>query len=130
MASQERPLSPHLQVYRWQIQMLTSILHRATGVVLSLGALIIAVALVILMLGPEHWQCFTALTAAWYGQLFLFFWSWAFAYHLCNGIRHIAQDFAHGYSKPVFVRNSWLAVIGSLLISAAIWVYVLLGAGA
>jgi succinate dehydrogenase / fumarate reductase cytochrome b subunit len=130
MAIQERPLSPHLQVYRWQIQMATSILHRATGIVLSIGALIIATGLLVLMLGSEHWSCFTQLAGAWYGQLFLFFWSWAFAYHLCNGIRHIVQDFGVGFSIPAFKRSSWLSVIASLVITALIWAYVLLGAGA
>ena len=130
MAPQDRPLSPHLQVYRWQIQMITSILHRATGVVLSFGALIIAAGLLVLVLGPEHWACFTHLMGAWYGQGFLFFWSWAFAYHLCNGIRHVAQDFAHGFSIPAFKRSSWLSVIGSLVITALTWGYVLIGAGA
>ena len=128
MATQERPLSPHLQVYRWQIQMLTSILHRATGIVLSFGALFIATALVVLMLGESHWSCFTNIAGAWYGQLFFFIWTWCFAYHLCNGIRHVVQDFAIGYSKPSFIRSSWLSVIGSLVITALIWAYVLLGA--
>ncbi|MCC4595207.1 succinate dehydrogenase, cytochrome b556 subunit [Xanthomonas campestris pv. phormiicola] len=130
MATRERPLSPHLQVYRWQIQMVTSILHRATGIVLSVGALIIAAALLVLMLGPASWNCFRGMAGAWYGQLFLFAWSWAFAYHLCNGLRHIVQDFGHGFGIPAFVRNSWLSVIGSLVLVALIWAYVLIGAAA
>ena len=64
MATRERPLSPHLQVYRWQIQMVTSILNRATGIVLSIGALVIAAALLTLMLGPDHWNCFRDMAAA------------------------------------------------------------------
>ncbi|MFC6841561.1 succinate dehydrogenase, cytochrome b556 subunit [Xanthomonas theicola] len=130
MATRERPLSPHLQVYRWQIQMAASILHRATGIVLSVGALVIAAALLVLMLGPASWNCFRDMAGAWYGQLFLFAWSWAFAYHLCNGLRHIVQDFGHGFSIPAFVRSSWLSVIGSLVIVALIWAYVLTGAAA
>ncbi|MBB5877318.1 MULTISPECIES: succinate dehydrogenase, cytochrome b556 subunit [Xanthomonas] len=130
MATRERPLSPHLQVYRWQIQMVTSILHRATGIVLSLGALIIAAALLVLMLGPASWNCFRGMAGAWYGQVFLFAWSWAFAYHLCNGLRHIVQDFGHGFSIPAFVRSSWMSVIASLVIVALIWAYVLNGAAA
>ncbi|MBB5940598.1 succinate dehydrogenase, cytochrome b556 subunit [Xanthomonas sp. 3307] len=130
MATRERPLSPHLQVYRWQIQMVTSILHRATGIVLSLGALIIAAALLVLMLGPASWNCFSGMAGAWYGQVFLFAWSWAFAYHLCNGLRHIVQDFGHGFSIPAFVRSSWMSVIASLVIVALIWAYVLNGAAA
>src|SRR5690606_32636554 len=92
--SRERPLSPHLQVYRWQVQMVTSILHRATGIVLAGGALALAGGLLALMLGPEAWACFSGHAGAWYGQVLLFGWTWAFAYHLCNGIRHIVQDFA------------------------------------
>ncbi|WP_225763537.1 succinate dehydrogenase, cytochrome b556 subunit [Stenotrophomonas sp. Marseille-Q4652] len=128
MANRPRPLSPHLQVYRWQIQMATSILHRVTGIVLSVGALIIAGGLLALMMGPESWNCFSGHASAWYGKAFLFAWTWVFAYHLCNGIRHVAQDFAIGFSKAAFIRSSWLSVIGSLVITALVWAYVLMGA--
>jgi succinate dehydrogenase / fumarate reductase, cytochrome b subunit len=130
MATRSRPLSPHLQVYRWQIQMATSILHRATGVLLTFGALVIAAGLITLMAGPDHWTCFTDILGAWYGKLFLFAWTWAFAYHLCNGIRHIVQDFGYGFSIPAFVRSSWTSVVGSLAITALIWGYVLTTGGA
>lgn len=130
MANRPRPLSPHLQVYRWQIQMATSILHRATGIVLSVGALIIAGGLLALMMGPESWNCFTTHASAWYGKVILFGWTWCFAYHLCNGLRHIIQDFAIGYSKPAFIRSSWLSVIGSLVITALVWAYVCCFGGA
>jgi succinate dehydrogenase / fumarate reductase cytochrome b subunit len=130
MSSRERPLSPHLQVYRWQIQMVTSILHRGTGIVLATGALVIAAGLLCLMLGPDYWACFTGLAATWYGKAFLFGWSWAFAYHLCNGIRHIVQDFAIGHSIPAFVRSSWLTVTGSLVLTALIWFCALNGGAA
>lgn len=130
MANRPRPLSPHLQVYRWQIQMATSILHRATGVFLSVGALIIAGGLLALMMGPESWNCFTGLAGSWYGKAFTFLWTWAFAYHLCNGIRHIVQDFAIGFSIPSFIRSSWLSVIGSLVITALVWAYVSFGGAA
>ena len=130
MANRPRPLSPHLQVYRWQIQMATSILHRATGIVLSVGALIIAGGLLALMMGPESWNCFTGHAGSWYGKLFLFAWTWAFAYHLCNGIRHIVQDFAIGYAKATFIRSSWVSVIASLVLTALIWAYVCMGAAA
>ncbi|CAE6774037.1 succinate dehydrogenase, cytochrome b556 subunit [Xanthomonas arboricola pv. corylina] len=130
MAIRERPTSPHLQVYRWQIQMATSILHRATGVILSGGALVIAVSLLLLMLGEDHWNCLTQQLGAWYGQLFLFAWSWAFTYHLANGIRHIVQDFGHGFSIAAFIRSSWTSVIASLVLTAAIWAYVLTGVSA
>ena len=130
MATHQRPLSPHLQVYRWQIQMVTSILHRGTGIFLALGALVIAAGLMALMLGPESWNCFTDIAGAWYGKAFLVAWTWAFAYHLCNGIRHIVQDFAIGFSIPAFVRSSWISVFASLVITALVWAYVFMGAAA
>ncbi len=130
MATRQRPLSPHLQVYRWQIQMATSILHRATGIFLSVGALIIAAGLLALMMGPESWNCFTGHAGAWYGRVFLFAWTWSFAYHLCNGIRHVVQDFAIGFSIPAFIRSSLLSVIGSLVITLLVWAYVMFGGAA
>lgn len=121
MATQERPLSPHLQVYRWQIQMVTSILHRATGVALAVGMLAIAAALVALAAGPRAWQAYAACAGAWYGLLFWFGWTWSLAYHLLNGIRHLVQDAGYGFSIPAFVRNGWLSVLGSLVLTALVW---------
>ena len=104
--------------------------HQARGLDGQITGRLVVAGLVALMIGPDAWNCVTGLAGAWYGQLFLFGWTWAFAYHLCNGIRHIVQDFAIGYRIATFVRNSWLSVIGSLVITALIWAYVLLGGAA
>lgn len=119
-----RPLSPHLQVYRWQVQMVTSILHRTTGIILAVGALLIVAALLALATGPEAWACITQHAGAWYGQAFLFAWVWTFAFHLLNGIRHLLQDAGMGYAIAAFVRSSWASVIGSLLLTLLVWVAV------
>ena len=121
MATRQRPLSPHLQVYRWQIQMATSIVHRATGIILVVGALLIAAALLALASGPEAWDCVLKLAGSWVGLAVLFGWTWAFAYHLLNGIRHLAQDAGFGFSISAFIRNGWLSVIGSLVLTAVLW---------
>jgi succinate dehydrogenase / fumarate reductase cytochrome b subunit len=121
MANRERPLSPHLQVYRWQVQMVTSILHRATGVVLSLGNLLIVCGLLSLAAGPESWAHFTAFTRSVLGFLIMFGWSWAMAFHLINGIRHLVQDAGLGYRIESFIRSSWISVFGSLVLTALIW---------
>ncbi len=121
MATKQRPLSPHLQVYRWQIQMVTSIIHRATGIILTVGALFIAAALLAMATGPEAWDFVRRLASSWLGLAVLFGWSWAFAYHLLNGIRHLVQDAGYGFSIPAFIRNGWLSVIGSLLLTGFIW---------
>ena len=121
MATRPRPLSPHLQVYRWQIQMATSIVHRATGIILGLGALLIAAALLAMATGPEAWDCVRGLASSWFGLAFLVGWTWAFAYHLLNGIRHLVQDAGFGFGIPDFVRNGWISVIGSLLLTGVVW---------
>lgn len=124
MASHPRPLSPHLQVYRWGVQMVTSILHRATGIILSVGALLIAAALVAVASGPDAWASVGAAAGSPLGLLFLLGWVWAFLFHLLNGIRHLAQDMGLGYTIEAFVRNSWLSIIGSLVLAVAICGYV------
>jgi succinate dehydrogenase / fumarate reductase cytochrome b subunit len=129
MANRERPLSPHLQVYSWQIQMVTSILHRATGVVLVLGSLLVACAFLSLAAGPAEWVRFSGFARSGLGFLILFGWSWALAYHLINGIRHLVQDAGYAYKVESFVRNSWISVVGSLVLTAVIWLVAMLQRG-
>ena len=122
----ERPLSPHLQVYRWQVQMVTSILHRATGIALAVGALAMVWGLVALAAGQDRWEAFAACVGSPLGKLALFGFSWALAYHLINGIRHLVQDAGHGWSIPEFVRSSWISVIGSVVLVVVVWGIVLM----
>ncbi len=121
MANPQRPLSPHLQVYRWQVQMVTSILHRATGIVLAFGALAFAWGLMALAGGRDSWSAFAHCMGSPLGMVVLFGWAWAFSFHLINGIRHLVQDAGYDYAIPQFVRNSWISVIGSLVLVAAIF---------
>lgn len=122
----ERPLSPHLQVYSWQVQMVTSILHRATGIALVVGALAMVYGLVALAAGPDRWETFTAHAGSALGKIALFGFSWALAYHLLNGIRHLLQDAGYGFAIPDFVRNSWISIIGSVVLVTLVWAVVLL----
>ena len=117
----ERPLSPHLQVYRWQVQMVTSILHRATGIALTVGLIGLVWGLLALAAGLARWAAFVACAGSPFGKLVLLGFSWALAFHLINGIRHLVQDAGYGYSIPEFVRSSWLSVIGSLVLVALVW---------
>ena len=121
-----RPLSPHLQVYKWQVQMVTSILHRATGVALVAGMLGLVWGLIALAGGQASWAAFAACAVSLPGKLILFGFSWALAYHLLNGVRHLAQDAGHGYAVPDFVRSSWISIIGSVVLVVLAWVIVLM----
>ena len=125
MADAARPTSPHLQVYRWQITMVMSILHRATGVGLSVGALILVAWLVAVSAGASSYEQLVGLLATGLGRLVLVGLSFCFFYHLGNGIRHLAWDVGWGYEIPQLYASGWLVVAFSLLTTAAFWWVVL-----
>jgi succinate dehydrogenase / fumarate reductase cytochrome b subunit len=126
----QRPLSPHIQVYRWQVQMVSSILHRATGIALSVGSLVVVGGLLALAAGEEQFDCFRTVVGSPLGLVLLFGWSWSLFYHLCNGIRHLLQDAGAGYEIVQFVRSSWLSLAGSIVLTVLVWAYVLMAGGA
>ena len=130
MADTRRPLSPHLQIYKWQVQMMTSILHRATGIALAVGTLLVVWGLLSLAAGEAAFDQFKICMGSPLGIILLVGWSWSLFYHLCNGIRHLVQDTGAGYAVPQFVRSSWLSVIGSLVLVILVWAYVLTAGGA
>jgi succinate dehydrogenase cytochrome b subunit len=130
MAQTTRPLSPHLQIYKWQSQMVTSILHRATGIALAVGSLVILWGVIALATGPDAWATFHGVAASPFGLVLLFAWTWALWFHFINGIRHLYQDAGMGYAIHAFVKSSWISIIGSLVLTAATWAYVFLGGAA
>ena len=121
-----RPLSPHLTIYRWPLTMITSITHRITGMALTVGALILAWWLVAISNGLDGgYQTFMALAASPLGMLVLFGVTWSLAYHFFNGIRHLAWDLGYGFDKKVAERNSViifaLSFLSALIIFAIVW---------
>jgi succinate dehydrogenase / fumarate reductase cytochrome b subunit len=95
-----RPLSPHLQVYKPQLTSVLSILHRITGAVLAVGTLLVTYWLSALAGGPETFASANAILGSVLGKIVLFFWSWALFYHLANGIRHLIWDTGVGFDLP------------------------------
>ena len=128
-AQATRPLSPHLTIYRWPVTMATSITHRATGVGLSLGAVILAWWLVSISNGPEGWQSFHALSDTPIGLLVVFGLTWSLVYHFLNGIRHLAWDLGYGFEKHLAERNSTMILVGSIVIAVAIFALAWTGHG-
>ena len=124
-ATRERPLSPHLTIYRWPVTMMTSITHRATGIALSVGALILAWWLVCISNGPEGWQSFHAIMDTIPGLIVLFGITWSLCYHFFSGLRHLAWDLGYGFQKQVAERNSVivfaLSFLAALAIFAIVW---------
>lgn len=121
MATQQRPLSPHLQVYKPQITTTMSILHRATGVVNALGALGVAWWLVALASGGEAYAQFSALMASVPGQIALFGFGATLVYHLLNGIRHLAWDTGWGLEIPKVYRTGYTVLILAVLLTGLLW---------
>ena len=116
-----RPLSPHLQIYKPQLTSMLSILHRITGAGLGLGALLVTGWLFAAMSG-EHAFSFTRLfRESWIGQLMLLGWVFCFVYHFLNGLRHLKWDLGYGLSLKNVYRSGTVVVIGSLIITYMIW---------
>ena len=123
MSSHDRPLSPHLQVYRPQITSVMSILHRLTGIALAVGTLLLVWWLVAAAAGPESFATAQGFIGSILGRILLFGWSWALFYHLCNGIRHLAWDAGWGFELTTVYRSGWIAVAASAALTLIAWVF-------
>lgn len=121
MATQERPLSPHLQVYKPQMTSTMSILHRATGVLLALGSLLFAAWLVAVAGGADTFDMARAALASMIGRVALFALSAALVYHLLNGIRHLAWDAGYGYEIAKAYASGYAVLVLSVLLTAGLW---------
>ncbi|MDA0240782.1 MAG: succinate dehydrogenase, cytochrome b556 subunit [Proteobacteria bacterium] len=121
MATGERPLSPHLQVYRWQITMLLSITHRITGVGLSVGALVLTYWLAAAAYGPGAFERAQSFLNSWFGILLLLGWTFAIFFHLCNGIRHLFWDAGSGFEMSQVRASGWAVIIASVGLTVLVW---------
>jgi len=110
MARAERPLSPHLQIYRWYLSMALSIAHRATGIALAAGLVLLSWWLLALAHGPEAFAVVQGLIDSWFGVLVLFLYTFALFFHMGNGVRHLVWDFGYGFDVDV-ARRSGIAVL-------------------
>jgi succinate dehydrogenase / fumarate reductase cytochrome b subunit len=120
-AGRSRPLSPHLSIYRPQISSVLSITHRATGAFLSLGSFFIVAWLWSAAYQPEWFECLSNMAASVVGRLALAAWSFAYFYHLSNGIRHLFWDAGYGYSLPAMTRSGWLVVLSAITLTGLTW---------
>ena len=114
-----RPLSPHLGVYRFMYTMATSIAHRITGVVLSVGLVVLVGWLFAAASGAEAYAHASGLLSSAFMKLLLAGWLVAFCYHLCNGIRHLNWDLGRGLEKSEARRSATLVVVATLVLAAA-----------
>lgn len=118
----DRPLSPHLQTYRWTLTMAMSIVHRATGIALYFGTILLAWWLMAVASGPGAYGIFSSFIGSWFGRLVLFGYTWALMHHLLSGIRHFVWDLGYGFGPSEREGLAWAALIGGIVLTVLIWI--------
>ena len=118
---QARPLSPHVTVWRWHLTMATSILHRATGVALYLGALLGALWALALASGPDAYGLYTNMLGSFFGKLVLLALTFSAFYHLANGIRHLAWDSGKGFEPRTADTSAAIVIAFGAAATVAVW---------
>ena len=121
MDQRQRPLSPHLQVYKPELTMVFSIVHRLTGVALSVGSLVLTWWLMAAAAGPEAFATARAFLGSWFGQLVLLGFSFALFYHLCNGVRHLVWDTGHLFEIEHVNLSGWIMLGAAAVLTAGAW---------
>lgn len=125
----QRPLSPHLQVYRPLINMMMSIVHRITGVALYCGTLLLAWWLTAAATGPSYFNYVNGIFGSVPGRIVLFGYTWALMHHMLGGLRHFLWDTGRGYDLDTIDKLSWGTLVLSVLLTGAIWFHRLTGMG-
>ena len=113
-----RPLSPHLTIYRFAYTMALSILHRITGLALSAGLVVLVLWLLALARGPQAYERFARFAGSWVFSVLLGLWLVAFVYHFSNGIRHLFWDAGKGLERAQARRSAWIVVVAVAVVSA------------
>ena len=128
MSAERRPLSPHLQIYKPQLTSVLSISHRATGVGLAAGLLLLTWWLLAAAAGPDSFTVVQDFLGSWLGYLILFGFSYAPMFHLCNGVRHLFWDAGWGFELDTVYKSGWAVVIASVALTVLAWAIAIVSA--
>lgn len=123
MASNNRPLSPHLQVYKPQLTTFMSITHRATGIALAVGTLMLVCWLIAAATGESAFNEVQAFLGSIIGRLLLLGWSYALFYHMCNGLRHLFWDAGKGFEIETAYMTGRIVIGASILLTIGAWLW-------
>ncbi len=121
MSRGNRPLSPHLQVYRPQLTSVLSILFRIMGVATSVGSIVLIWWLAAAASGAEYFELVQSFLGSWFGRLLLFGWTFALVFHLCNGIRHLYWDAGKGLERETSYASGKAVIVFSVIITLGLW---------
>ena len=122
MKNSKNPLSPHLQIYRWQISSLISITHRITGILNFLGLIFISAWISSAGISENLFECFSVFLKSFIGRFILIGFTWSISYHLLSGIRHLFWDLGYGYEIKTANISGILVILSSLILTIVLWI--------
>ena len=123
MNESKNPLSPHLEIYKWQISSLLSITHRISGVINLISLNLIFFWLLILSFGENNYELFLSIVNSFFGKFILIGFTWSMSFHLLSGIRHLAWDLGYGFEIKTANISGILVVISSLALTIIFWLF-------
>ncbi|ODT68322.1 MAG: succinate dehydrogenase, cytochrome b556 subunit [Pelagibacterium sp. SCN 63-23] len=123
MSVRARPISPHLQIYRWTVTMTMSIFHRATGIANYAGMTLLVLWLLAAASGQEALNLVNLVYGSWFGQIVLFGFTWSLVHHMLGGLRHWVWDFAVMMEPGQRETMAWATIIASVVITLLIWTF-------
>ena len=121
MNDSNNPLSPHLQIYRWQVSSLLSITHRISGVINLLALIFILFWLLVLSFGENNYELFLISINSFFGKFILIGFTWSMIFHLLSGIRHLAWDLGYGYEIKTANISGTIVIVFSLALTIIFW---------
>ena len=121
MNDSKNPLSPHIQIYRWQVSSLVSIIHRITGMLNLLGLIFICVWISSAGISENLFEYFSVFLKSFIGRFILIGFTWSISYHLLSGIRHLFWDLGYGYEIKTANFSGILVILSSLILTIVLW---------
>ncbi|MBT3777779.1 MAG: succinate dehydrogenase, cytochrome b556 subunit [Pelagibacteraceae bacterium] len=122
--SLNRPLSPHLSIYKKVLPAVFSIFHRFTGIGMSIGALLLSIWIILIALGPNYFSIFQSISSYVIFKVFLFFWTMAIFYHLFNGIRYLIWSYGKMMELDAVYKSAYIVLALSILSTLFVWLSV------
>ena len=123
MNDSKNPLSPHLQIYSWNVSYLLSITHRIVGVINTIAIIFICLWLVLISLGESNYEFIQIFLQSFFGKFFIVFLSWSFSFHILNEIRHLAWDMGYGFDLKISQITGIITIFGSFIFAVLIYLF-------
>ena len=123
MENKNNPLSPHLQIYSWNVSSLLSITHRIVGVINTIAIIFICLWLVLIYLGESNYEFIQIFFQSFFGKFSIVFLSWSFSFHILNEIRHLAWDIGYGFDLKISQITGIITIFGSFIFAILIYLF-------